>query len=408
MHNDVSSAEAKPAKRPGRRTPVRAIARALAITLAVGVVALANVRDSSGSPAITVAATPVLGMPASDGMQHLEYDLIVASRVPAPFRLRSVEVLDVDHRSLLRLDGDKLVAATQPLDGLTPSSTIPASGSVAVVVDLLVAQDKIPARLIHRIAYNRTGAPTTHPSTRSINLPELAVDLRSALLISPPLRGPGWLSANSCCDAATTHRSGRVIGNKGVPPAKPETFAIDWIQLHGDQPFTGDGARPQQWYGYGSDIHAAIGGTVIEVRDGLPDSAPNALPAGIDRADTAGNHVIVQIRPDTWALYAHLQPGSLAVAVGDKVATGQILGKLGNSGNSLAPHLHFGLLDSPHPDAANSLPFVLDHYIVAETVDRDSYLAAFSGTGPLKLRPHSHPSPQSSTFPLILAVTDFS
>jgi hypothetical protein len=51
---------------------------------------------------------------------------------------------------------------------------------------------------------------------------------------------------------------------------------------------------------------------------------------------------------------------------------------------------------------------VLDHYIVAETVDRDSYLAAFSGTGPLKLGPHSHPSPQSGTFPLILAVTDFS
>ena len=408
MPNGMSSAEPKPAKRPGRRTPVRAITRALTITVAVAIVALANIQDASGSSAISASATPVLGMPGSDGMQHLEYDLIVASTAGAPLTLTSVEVLDADHRSLLRLDGAELVAATQPLDGLTPTSTIPASGSVAVVVDLIVAQDKIPARLIHRIAYHRTDAPATKPSTRSISALELVVDPRSALLISPPLRGPGWLSANSCCDATTTHRSGRVTRNEAGPPAKPETFAIDWIQLRGDQPFTGDGASPQQWYGYGSEVHAAIGGTVIEVRDGLPDSAPNALPARIDPADTAGNHVIVQIRPDTWALYAHLQPGSIAVAVGDKVATGQMLGKLGNSGNSLAPHVHFGLLDSPHPDAANSLPFVLDKYIVAETVDRDSYLAAFSGTGPLKLRPHSHPSPQWGTFPLILAVTDFS
>lgn len=89
------------------------------------------------------------------------------------------------------------------------------------------------------------------------------------------------------------------------------------------------------------------------------------------------------------------------------MTTGQLLGKVGNSGNSLAPHLHFGLQDAPHPAGANSLPFVLDRYTVADIVDRDSYLAAFSGTGPLELRPHSRPSPQTNTFPLNLDVIDF-
>jgi murein DD-endopeptidase MepM/ murein hydrolase activator NlpD len=128
---------------------------------------------------------------------------------------------------------------------------------------------------------------------------------------------------------------------------------------------------------------------------------------GIGGADTAGNHVIVQVGPDTWAFYAHLQPGSPTIAAGDEVTTGQLLGKVGNNGNSLAPHLHFGLQDAPHPAGANSLPFVLDRYTVADVVDRDSYLAAFSGTGPLELRPHSRPSPQTNTFPLNLDVIDF-
>jgi murein DD-endopeptidase MepM/ murein hydrolase activator NlpD len=102
-----------------------------------------------------------------------------------------------------------------------------------------------------------------------------------------------------------------------------------------------------------------------------------------------------------------LRPGSIAVAVGDHVVAGQPLARLGNSGNSIAPHLHFGLLDGPDPRTANSVPFVLDHYTVSDAVDPASYLAAFAGTGPLQLRMDTTPAPQSGTQPLNLAVIDF-
>ena len=114
----------------------------------------------------------------------------------------------------------------------------------------------------------------------------------------------------------------------------------------------------------------------------------------------------MQVRPDTWALYAHLQPGSIAVAAGDEVEAGQPLARLGNSGNSIAPHLHFGLLDGPEPGTANSVPFVLDRYTVSGAVDAASYLAAFAGTGPLRLRTDTALAPQSGTLPLNLAVID--
>ena len=107
-----------------------------------------------------------------------------------------------------------------------------------------------------------------------------------------------------------------------------------------------------------------------------------------------------------WVLYAHLQPGSIAVAIGDEVAAGQPLARLGNSGNSLAPHLHFGLLDGLDPSRANSVPFVVDRYTVSGAVEPASSLAAFTGTGPLRRRTDTAPVPQSGTLPLNLDVID--
>ena len=59
-----------------------------------------------------------------------------------------------------------------------------------------------------------------------------------------------------------------------------------------------------------------------------------------------GNNVIMEIGDGLYAFYAHLQPGSLRVKVGDKVRRGQVLGLLGNSGNSSEPHLHFHICNA--------------------------------------------------------------
>jgi murein DD-endopeptidase MepM/ murein hydrolase activator NlpD len=74
--------------------------------------------------------------------------------------------------------------------------------------------------------------------------------------------------------------------------------------------------------------------------------------------------VILKIDPKVFAVYEHLQPGSLTVKVGDHVKAGAHLAKLGNSGPSTGPHLHFGLLDRPDIFTGRSLPFVLDRCTV--------------------------------------------
>jgi murein DD-endopeptidase MepM/ murein hydrolase activator NlpD len=77
-----------------------------------------------------------------------------------------------------------------------------------------------------------------------------------------------------------------------------------------------------------------------------------------------GNHIIMDLGGGRFAFYAHLQPGSLRVKNGDKVRRGQVLGLVGNSGNSTEPHLHFHISDANSPLSSEGLPYVFPSFEV--------------------------------------------
>jgi murein DD-endopeptidase MepM/ murein hydrolase activator NlpD len=60
--------------------------------------------------------------------------------------------------------------------------------------------------------------------------------------------------------------------------------------------------------------------------------------------------------------FAHLQTNSINVTVGQKLQKGELLGKVGHSGNSTSPHLHFQVMDSNDIAHAKGLPFVFEKY----------------------------------------------
>ncbi len=363
-------------------------------------------------PQLTAIVVSAIGTPAavlgSDGLVHLEADLLVTNAFSAPVTLTAVTVLAPDGTPVLQLEGDALVSVTQPLLGGAALAAIPASGAAAVMLDVAVPRDWVPSLLTMRVTY---ALPPEAPGASLVAIPntvglELAVAARPPLVLAPPLHGPGWLNANSCCDAFSIHRAVRnaVDGDHYVTP---ETFAIDWVQLRDDRAFSGDGQQVEQWFGYGAEITAAAAGTVVFVHDGVPDQPPLTLPSSLaDSVDAGGNQVIIQIAPDVWAFYAHLQPGSVAVEVGDTISVGQPLGRLGNSGNSLGPHLHFGLLDGPGPMTANSVPFGLDSYTLVGAVAPEAVFALLTGEG-VTLPVTGGSQPQAGTLPLNLTVTDF-
>ena len=345
--------------------------------------------DAPRSTAILVSATNApLRVAGSDGSDHLEYDLLVTNAFVGPVALTEIEVFAADGESLLRLDGDALTQATQPLIGRAPTEQIPASGTVAVVMDVVVPPERAVERLTHRIAYEiAPDAPgRAMIGSFAIERPELEVDPRPATVIAPPLRGDGWLAANSCCSPLSLHRSIRVAVD-GASVANPEVFAIDWVLLRDGRLFAGDGSQREQWFGFGAEVYAVANGTVVSVREGMPEEAPLQPVEDIhEPGDYGGNQVFIEIAPGVYAFYAHLQPGSIAVEVGDTVTAGQQIARLGNTGNSDAPHLHFGLLDAP-AIAGNSLPMVFDRWTLTGRVSPEAFFGAFSDPGEADVAP---------------------
>jgi len=92
------------------------------------------------------------------------------------------------------------------------------------------------------------------------------------------------------------------------------------------------------------EVLAAADGVVVSIEDGHYDRChgdPVTLEVSCDGHSGIANHVILEHQSGTRSLYWHLMKDSVAVAVGDTVSCGRVLGKVGSSGNSSQPHLHF-------------------------------------------------------------------
>lgn len=190
-------------------------------------------------------------------------------------------------------------------------------------------------------------------------------------MVEFPLRGDGWVAVNSPADRIPSH------GTNGLG----QRYAYDFLRvddrpgLHphpaGTLQYLLLGGRTREAYAWDASIHAPFDGIVVGAADGREEPAwlhpvrdlarmlwngltftPDRLPAIL------GNHVILQDadRPQVFAGFAHLIPGSVAVQVGAQVASGDLIGRVGHTGNSTSPHLHFQLMDSADLLTANGLP----------------------------------------------------
>jgi len=103
-------------------------------------------------------------------------------------------------------------------------------------------------------------------------------------------------------------------------------------------------------------------GTVVGFKDGIPENVPPSRAVPITLETVGGNHVILDIGGGHFAFYAHLQPGKIRVKMGDRVKRGQVIGLVGNSGNSTEPHLHFHISDGNSPLGTEGLPYALTSF----------------------------------------------
>lgn len=186
------------------------------------------------------------------------------------------------------------------------------------------------------------------------------------IIVEAPLRGE-WIVLNTPAHRVPSHGT-NYLGQR---------YAFDFIQVEeaSGLPYRRGLMRHLLWAQpadaflcWSQRVFSVFDGRVAAVGEQWPDRtrvnlllalvgsalwAPN--PRGDDIRPLAGNYVIVEGERAS-AFYAHLQRNSVSVKVGDMIRAGDLLGTVGNSGNSTMPHLHFHLMDNPEVRAAQGVP----------------------------------------------------
>ncbi|KTD99531.1 hypothetical protein ATE68_17995 [Sphingopyxis sp. H038] len=174
--------------------------------------------------------------------------------------------------------------------------------------------------------------------------------------LSPPLRGGPWVAVY---DPGMERGHRRVFYATEGSATLPGRFAIDYMKVDTKGKLSsGDANIPANHYGFGAEVLAVADGTVVAVRDDVPDPATVSGRPRPGIADASGNFVMLDIGGGRIATYEHMKQGA-PVAVGDRVKAGQVVGFLGFTGQASAPHLHFHLADRASILGAEGQPYVV-------------------------------------------------
>lgn len=128
--------------------------------------------------------------------------------------------------------------------------------------------------------------------------------------------------------------------------SNPGRYSYDFVLLGvEDSLHTGDGTAHPQWYGWSAEVRAPAAGRVIAATGEHPDDGSFDI-SGLCASELVmyGNHVVIDHGNGEMSVLAHLQQGSVSVRPGDEVRQGQTVARVGSSGSSLFPHLHYQLV----------------------------------------------------------------
>ena len=139
-----------------------------------------------------------------------------------------------------------------------------------------------------------------------------------------------------------------------------EAFAYDFLQIGPNgKSYQRDGKNNADYYAYGKKVLAAKDGTVVAVRGDMAENVPGETT---NVQTPSGNVVIIDHGNNQFGYYAHLKPFTVAVKPGAKVKAGDILGEVGNSGDSDEPHLHFHVMNHADPAMGDGIPAVFESW----------------------------------------------
>ena len=301
----------------------------------------------------------------SNGRLHLLYELRLTNFATAPLSIRRLEVRNADapeSKPIATFPADQLDTMIQYAGGKSApnskGSVLIASGQSAVVYMSIDSDpgSPFPERLLHQVVTSDSLAQGAIATTSTTPLH----------VLGPPLEGPDWMAEDGPSnDQENHHRRGLIIFDG--QPVISRRYAIDWKQVRDGVSFSGDAREVRSYYSYDKAVLAVADGRVVTARDGLPNNVPGhgdsfhpTVPITLETIE--GNTITLDLGGGQFAYYMHLEQGSVRVKAGDRVRRGQLLGRVGCTGDAREPHLHFEVTSSPRPLSGEGMPYLIDSY----------------------------------------------
>ena len=203
------------------------------------------------------------------------------------------------------------------------------------------------------------------------------LEMYEPIIVEFPLRGE-WLSPNTPGTKVPSHGTNQ-LGTRYAY----DFIQVDWNRIGtpayrvGVMQYLFSGVKLSDYYCWGQEVYSPCDGIVVGAEDGYAENEKTNLLADMSNAyknahyfdpekddiqSVAGNYVIIKYSENVYAALCHLQTGSIQVSVGQMIKKGEVIGRVGHSGNSFAPHLHFQLMDSSDISVANGVPCAFEQY----------------------------------------------
>jgi Peptidase family M23 len=357
------------------------------------------------TPVLMQVENPPIPFHGSDGKTHLVYELNLQNFSSGNVAVERIDILG-DGSPIATLDSAQIATRLQPYGKRESApSLLPGTGALLFIHVILLDAQAVPHLLLHRVKLHADAAPPGLQDLTETDA-EVSVDFQPVAVIGPPLRGAGYVSADSCCDA-TRHTRAALPVNGRIWLA--QRYAVDWEQLD-DQSriYHGPQDKDESYTIYGKEVFAVADAKVVFVTDKYRSQTPGQYPTNISIDEADGNSVVLDLGHSRYALYAHLQQGKIRVHAGDTVKRGEVIGLVGNSGNSVAPHLHFHVMSTPTPLASNGLPYEIDNFqVTGATPGTHAFDEAEEKGTPLAVTPFSPPRLAKNALPLDQLIISF-
>jgi hypothetical protein len=364
----------------GRVALRETVASRLSVLLFGWLLQLATISSAQSQPngrAPEIAITPAPGRPFIEmrgDQQHINFDLLVRTGGQRVYRLVCIRLRVYDRSGGLEIEqelnengkppaldmvGDRLLQPGSVMDIYQPFDSFgPEVDASMMRFELLFMEQEHAAPPVV-INADATAMIEVHP--RSYSPTAYCLPLHGLILV------------HDGHDFYSHHRRYGLANRFEVHPSSAVSanlYAYDFMAATPDGAlFRGDATKKESWLAYGTMIFAPASGQVVDAVSDVPENtfAVNGdaqVPSTTGSKDPMGfgNHVTIRHEDGRVSWLLHMQPNSVQVKAGDQVKAGQFLGRIGFSGDSLFPHLHFNVTDGAmYP--SQGVPSYFKHFV---------------------------------------------